>query len=99
MKKLTLLTILYVILVTVTACAGTANDDNVASGQNKDEYFEVKVFTGKGIYSPNEPIKCYATVEYIGDEDVITVYSNDPLVGFSLLGSNFYEGYEINKPL
>ena len=99
MKKLTLLTMLLVILVIVTACAGTANDDNVASGQNKDEYFEVKVFTGNGLYSPNWPIKCYATVEYIGDEDARTVYSNDPLVGFSLLGSNFYGGYEINKVL
>ncbi len=59
---------------------------------SKDELFELKLYLDKDTYTKDEVINCYATLEYIGDEESITVYSGKPLVGFSLKDIKYFDG-------
>jgi hypothetical protein len=66
----------------------------------KDEMFELKLYVDKDIYKEDEIINCYSTLEYIGKEEDITVYSSDPLVGFSLKDDKYFDGgYAVNDEL
>ena len=66
----------------------------------KDEMFELKMYLDKDTYTNNEIVNCYATLEYIGEEDNIVVYSSDPLVGFSLKDDKYFDGgYTVNDIL
>lgn len=58
----------------------------------KDEMFELRMYIDKDTYTHDEVINCYATLEYIGEEDSITVYSADPLVGFALKDDKYFDG-------
>ncbi len=80
---------------------GERNDsekDLIAS--KKDDLFELRLYLDKGTYSTEENIFCYATLEYIGEEDSITVYSSDPLVGFGIKDDKYFDGgYAVNDIL
>ena len=98
-KKIFLLGAIFCItLFTITAC-GTKTDEiptdeiltDIIEGR-KDENFELKIYLDKNIYSTEEIIQCYATVEYVGDEESITIYSSDPLVGFGLKDDKYFDG-------
>ena len=66
----------------------------------KDDLFELSLYLDKGTYSTEENIFCYATLEYIGEEDSITVYSSDPLVGFGIKDDKYFDGdYAVNDIL
>lgn len=58
----------------------------------KDELFELKLYLDKDTYTKDESIHCYATLEYIGEENSIIAYSADPLVGFSLKDDKYFDG-------
>ena len=44
-------------------------------------------------------MNCYATLEYVGEEDSITIYSGDPLVYFTIQGGRFTGAYAISDVL
>lgn len=103
--------IFCITLVTITAC-GTKTDkiptDEIPTDELQtdiiestiDENFELKIYVDKNIYSTEESIQCYATVEYIGEEDSLTIYSSDPLVGFGLKDDKYFDGgYAVNDEL
>jgi hypothetical protein len=46
--------------------------------------FEVKLFSDKEVYKSTDAIQIWATLEYIGDEDVVTIWHGYPYMGFSL---------------
>lgn len=58
----------------------------------KDEVFELKMYVDKDKYTHDEVINCYVTLEYIGEEDSITVYNSDPLAGFALKDDKYFDG-------
>ena len=103
-----LISLLFCIaLLTFTACGEKAKEkekekekaSNIAIS-TKDEIFELKIYIDKDTYSHDEIINCYATLEYIGEEDSIAVYSSDPLVGFSLKDDKYFDGvYAVNDIL
>jgi hypothetical protein len=86
------------ILLALSADYGSANPNIVAS--SKDELFELKLYLDKSTYTHDEAIDCYATLEYIGADDSITVYSGDTLVGFIIVDDTYFNegagGYIIN---
>lgn len=89
-----------IILLTSAGCGGKTKikesekpSDIVVS--LKDEIFELTMYIGKDTYTHNEIVNCYATLEYIGEEDDIVVYSADPLVGFSLKDDKYFGGGHI----
>jgi len=90
-----------VTLFTLTACE-EKSDEKPSSivAIMKDDTFELKMYNEKLTYTNDEVINCYATLEYIGEEDSITVYSSDPLVGFALKDDKYFDGgYSSNDEL
>jgi hypothetical protein len=66
----------------------------------KDKLFNLTLYVDKDTYSKGEAIQCYATVEYICEDDSITVYSSDPLVGFGIKDDKYFDGgYTANEIL
>lgn len=91
-----LISLFMCIIVILTACVKNKEEEKESPSNiivsNKDEIFELKVYLDKDNYRSKEIIHCYATVEYIGEEDSITIYSSDPLVGFSLKDDKYFDG-------
>jgi hypothetical protein len=74
--------------------------DPDAWSHNNDGTFEINIYTDKDEYKAGEPILCWATVEYVGEGDGITIYSSDPLVGFGLKDGRYFDGeYWVNDVL
>ncbi|MDR1185535.1 MAG: hypothetical protein LBK67_12180 [Coriobacteriales bacterium] len=46
--------------------------------------FEVRLFSDKEVYKSTDTIQIWATLEYNGDEDVVTIWHGYPCMGFSL---------------
>lgn len=77
--------VLSVIILNITGCKENQYEmDYDISGSMKDEIFDLRLYLDRDTYSTKESIHCYATLEYIGEEENITIYSSDPLVGFGL---------------
>lgn len=97
--------IFCITILTFTACGDKENEKEKEKPSNiavstKDDIFELKMYIDKDTYIQDEIIKCYATLEYIGEEDSIAVYSSDPLVGFSIKDDKYFDGeYAVNDVL
>ncbi len=102
-KRYFLPVFLLILSMVFTAC-GTINEGENAGTKEldplpkelaveaKDELFKLILYLDKDRYAADEVINCYATLEYIGEEDSITVYSGDPLVGFGIKDDKYFEG-------
>lgn len=97
--------IFCITILTLTACGVKVNEKEKEKSSNitvsiKDNIFELKMYIDKDMYIHDEIINCYATLEYIGEEDSIAVYSSDPLVGFSIKDDKYFDGeYAVNDVL
>lgn len=106
-KKIYILISLFfcITLLNFTACGEKAKEKEKETPSSiavstKDELFELKMYIDKDTYAHDEIVNCYATIEYIGEEDSISVYSSDPLVGFSLKDDKYFDGgYNVNDVL
>ena len=93
-KKVLLWCILLLVNVSIMASCDKKSEEvklNIVT-TNKDELFDLKLYVDKDTYTKDEIINCYATLEYVGDADSITVYSSDPLVGFGLKDDKYFDG-------
>lgn len=69
---------MIVILALLCSCTGKA--------ENTNGDFVIRIRTDKNGYKDGEAIGCHVTVQYVGKRDQITIYTGDPVVGFSLRG-------------
>lgn len=51
-------------------------------------YFKFTIDTGKDEYARGEAIDCWAELEYIGEYNSITVFTNDNPISFEMSGGN-----------
>ncbi len=49
--------------------------------------FELRLFTDKLTYTTDEAIPLWATLEYVGEQDKITIWHGDPYITFSIKDS------------
>ncbi len=103
-KKLYIAVGLLIVSLLLTACGMKAEKDKQQEkdliASTKDELFQLSIYLDKDTYTADEAIFCYATLEYIGDKDSITVYSGDPLVGFGIKDDKLFQGgYVVNQIL
>lgn len=97
MKKIGFYLALTALVVIVGAC--TAPVDSSDTATVNDGTFEIVIRTEKEAYKADEAVQCWATLEYVGDADSITMYSGDPLVYFTITGGPFTGDYAINDIL
>lgn len=60
-----------------------------------DDLFEIKMYIDKNRYGPGEVIDCYATLEYVGENNSINVYSSSPLLNFTIKDDKLFKGDSI----
>lgn len=56
--------------------------------ENSDDNFKLKLFVENKVYAPEEPIHVYASIEYIGEDEEITIKYGKPYMQFEILGDN-----------
>jgi hypothetical protein len=84
--------VLCILVFSITACKVKTEPPTKVVVSAKDVNFELKLYVGKYGYREEEAIDCYATLEYIGEEDSITIYHGQPLVGFGLKDERYFDG-------
>lgn len=84
-KRIIATLILLISFLFISGCKD--NSDNSAD-RNKD--FVINIYTDKSKYNADEQIDCYATVQYIGNAENITIYLDVPSVVFAIKHSNGY---------
>ena len=52
--------------------------------QTSDDNFHIILFSEKDIYSETEEVNILATIQYIGSNDSIDIYSGEPYAGFTV---------------
>lgn len=58
---------------------------------NEDDLFKLTVYIDKLQYKPNEVINMYSTLEYIGDEQSIDIWSGRPYFKYIIFdGTNYF---------
>jgi hypothetical protein len=61
-----------------------ALEQGASRASSTGDGFEVKLFSDKEVYKSTDAIQIWATLEYIGDEDAITIWHGYPYMSFSL---------------
>lgn len=90
MRK-TLIVITIMLLITALSACSSIAKDTTTSETAYNEDFRLTITVDKSVYKTDEPIDCYATIEYKGKEP-FTVYHADPLMVFSIEGRNYFHG-------
>lgn len=85
-KKLLLLTMLFFVF-TLSSCQKEDNVSIIARegrqvAETSDDNFKIILYSEKDSYSDTEEVDIWATIEYIGSEDTIDIYSGEPYAGF-----------------
>jgi len=84
---------------------GADETDRMADGsaaapieaETTENNFRLKLYADQSVYSTNEIIKIWAALEYIGDENSVTIWHGDPYIVFSITdGADFYVDGFIN---
>lgn len=52
--------------------------------ESSDENFKIILYSKKDMYSDTEEVDLLATIQYIGSEDSIDIYSGNPYAGFTV---------------
>lgn len=67
---------------------------------NEDDFFRVTLFIEEEPFDLDDAIEVYATVEYIGDEESITIWSGRPYFKYEIIDGNgiyFCEGMQFDE--
>lgn len=95
-RKFLITVSILILSLLLTACGPKEEKDREYekdyTASTKDELFQLSIYLDKDTYATDEMVFCYATLEYIGEKDSITVYSGDPLVGFGIRDDKLFHG-------
>lgn len=82
MKRIFLLT-MFVFVLSLSSCEKEDTDPIIAKqgrqvAQFEDFDFRITLYSEKDVYTDTEELDIWGTLEYIGSEDSIDIYSGDP---------------------
>jgi len=89
MKRNILLTTLLLFVIVVSSCqkedpTPPITRQGTIVAESFDENFRIILYSEKDIYSEIEEIDIWGTIEYIGVEDSIKIYSGSPYMGYTV---------------
>lgn len=89
MKRNFLLIAMLFVVFTLSSCRKGDNVPIIARegrqvAETSDENFRIILYSEKDVYSETEEVDIWATIEYIGSEDTIDIYSGEPYAGFTV---------------
>ena len=87
MKTKLLLVVMLLFVFTLASCQKEDNASNLPRDgrqvvETSDENFRIILYSEKDVYSETEEVDIWATIEYIGSEDTIDIYSGEPYAGY-----------------
>ena len=97
MRKIVLWLALLMLVIVGLSCTALVGD--TGSPSVNDSVFKLSIYTDKNEYAAGKAVSCYATLEYVGGADSITIYSSDPLVYFTIKGGKFTGDYAVSDVL
>jgi hypothetical protein len=56
--------------------------------ETSDENFKIILYSEKDSYTDTEEVDIWATIEYIGSEDSVDIYSGEPYAGFTVISDD-----------
>lgn len=75
----------------MTACTNNDSDlDNIEYTENvsNDEKFDLRLYIKDEVHKSRNPIKVYATLEYIGEDEEIIIWHGNPSIQFMIIGDD-----------
>lgn len=94
MKKTLIVMTILIMIFAVSACFPTGDqvvEETTVADTVHNEDFMLTIVADNSVYKADEPIACYATIEYMGEEP-IAIYHADPLLVFSIEGGEYFHG-------
>ena len=99
MKKMILGIILLALLVTSTSCINSQqtdppqeyehnNEGLPLSASHTENDFVLSLFSDKEVYRTTDAIQIWATLEYIGNYDEVTIWHSSPSIVFTISDGN-----------
>lgn len=89
MLRVVRLALVLLFSLTLLSCRVENNTPDLYEGrqvaEKLDDNFHVILYSNKDIYHVDEEIAIWATIEYIGPENNITIYSDEPIGGFNVV--------------
>lgn len=87
MKRKLLMIVMLLFVFTLSSCQKEDNTPTLAREgrqvvETSDENFRIILYSEKDVYSEMEEVDIWATIEYIGSEDTIDIYSGEPYAGY-----------------
>ena len=95
--------------ISLSSCDNIINSDDTSpinsngttykTYYNNDDLFKVRLFIEEGPYNKKNHIDVFSTLEYIGDEDVIEIWSGDPYFKYIIRddeGTYYSEGLQLD---
>ena len=95
MKKIFMLIVfLFFTALSLSGGGGTRPEPNSAGCENNG--FEMRLYSDRAVYKTTDAIKVWATLQYVGDGDTVTIWHGEPYMVFSITdGKNFNSGGSI----
>lgn len=96
---------LLVLLLTLAGCQNSQNKGQTETNKTEsaestatqieaettENGFSLKLYADNSVYSTDDAIKIWATLEYAGDEDSVTIWHGNPYIVFSITdGADLY---------
>jgi len=93
MKKL--ITLLFIVIF-LAGCTNSYEDSDCSSLDAPFSYIEsddfiLRLFVDNNTYQTGEVITVWAELEYIGENESITIYHSEPYLVFQIVGDNGFE--------
>ena len=102
LKSIKIPVLLLVFLLTLVGCQNLQNQEQIepnktettATTQIEAEAtkndFRLKLYADNSVYNTDDTIQLWATLEYVGNQDAITIWHGDPYIVFSITdGADF----------
>ena len=85
--------ILLALVLGLSACGEGNTAEPEVPGVGKANGFELRLYTDKESYTTREEIRIWATLEYKGEADTVTIWHGRPYITFSISdGKDFQTG-------
>lgn len=84
-KRITYILCIFAVIFFV-GCNTKDTLDHVNNNLSKDGDFKLAVYSDKNKYKENTPIKLWATLEYMGENDQIDIWYDEPIIKLSIYG-------------
>ena len=98
MKKIACIILILTMSVALATCSPVSLEVEETTVDNSvhNTVFCLSIWAENSKYTTNEPVNCFASVTYYGQEDA-TIFHFEPLVKLHITGDGKYENYVYNN--